>query len=296
MDKSIVLGVDIGGSHITAALVNLKTRELLPASAVREFVNSRASASEIIEGWTKVMHQAFQAFPVSCKKLGIAMPGPFDYEEGISLMKNQDKYDALYGLNIKEILAENLQINKSHLHFINDAECFLKGEVFGGAAQGCKSAVGLTLGTGLGSSIYGNGTVADADLWSAPFLDSIAEEYLSTRWFTKRYASLTSTCISNVKELMDMESSGPVRQQIFREFGRNLALFLNRHLQDLQPEVIVLGGNISKAFDLFKGELTSHLAGGFSQTAVHTSRLGEDASLIGAASAWHTMEAEAIKW
>ncbi len=295
MENSIVLGVDIGGSHITAALVNLETRELVQQSSVRESVNSKASASEIIEGWTKVIQQAFQAFPVSCKRLGIAMPGPFDYEEGISLMKNQEKYDALYGLNIKEILAENLQIDKSHIHFVNDAECFLKGEVFGGAAQGCKSAVGLTLGTGLGSSKYSKGTVADADLWCAPFLDSIAEEYLSTRWFTKRYAELTSACINNVKELIDLPLSGCIRQQIFREFGQNLALFLNKYMQGNRPEVIVIGGNISKAFDLFKDELKDHLSETFSKTLVHTTKLGEDAALIGAASSWHAIEAEIVK-
>ena len=66
---------------------------------------------------------------------------------------------------------------------MNDASCFLKGEVFGGAAKGYNHVIGITLGTGLGSATFKNGVVYDGDLYYTPFKESTAEDYLSTRWF-----------------------------------------------------------------------------------------------------------------
>ncbi len=73
------------------------------------------------------------------------MPGPVDYERGICYIKDQGKYDQLYGLNIKDLLAARLGIPPDHIRMMNDALCFLKGEIAGGAIKGCKSALGLTL-------------------------------------------------------------------------------------------------------------------------------------------------------
>jgi glucokinase len=291
---TLVLGIDIGGSHITAALVSLESKTLIRDSQVRAFVNSKGTAEEIIEVWTDVIQNVYEAFPVADKKLGIAMPGPFDYKEGISLMLHQDKYDALYGMNIKGILSQRLHIDQSAVLFMNDAECFLKGEVFNGAARGVQRAVGLTIGTGLGSSRFRNGTVEDANLWCTPFLEGIAEDYLSSRWFVKRFAALTSIQVNNVKEIVEQDVPGPVLETIFGEFGRNLALFLNESLSAEQPEAIILGGNIANAFHLFEYELRKHLSGSLLQSSLQQTHLGEDACLIGAASAWKKTEPKNI--
>ena len=68
-------------------------------------------------------------------KIGIAMPGPFDYENGICYIKGLDKYESLFNLNVKEMLAQQLNIERSDIYMMNDASCFLKGEVFGGVAK-----------------------------------------------------------------------------------------------------------------------------------------------------------------
>jgi glucokinase len=211
------------------------------------------------------------------------MPGPFDYEKGISLIKDQNKYNSLYQLNIKEMLADVIGLKGTDLMFINDAACFLKGELFSGAACGASRAIGLTLGTGLGSAKSINGEVEDANLWCSPFLDGIAEEYLSTKWFIKRYFTLTGKSVKDVRELTGIDSQA-IKEQIFNEFGRNLALFLNSFIEQEQPEVIILGGNITNAYDLFSAELNKnlhHFSDSVRQTAI-----GEDACLIGAASSW----------
>lgn len=284
MDNQLVLGVDIGGSHITATLVNLKTGYVIKNSQVREVVNSKGTATDIISQWSNIINTAFGQIDLSERKVGIAMPGPFDYIEGIAWMKDQDKYDSLYGLNIKELLADKLKIDKENIRFLNDAESFLSGETFSGAAKGCSRAIGLTLGTGLGSARFTNGTVEDANLWCASFLDSIAEEYLSTRWFVKKYYELTGKKIDGVKELTLLNDENTL--EIFGAFGINLGLFLSNVIVKDKPEIIVLGGNISNAYELFKADLHRSLIGLPVIPTIQRSVLGEVACLIGAASCW----------
>jgi len=284
MEKPVALGVDIGGSHITAALVNLETRTIIQNSIKRSAVDSQESKETILAAWCEVIIKAFKKSTVNTKLIGIAMPGPFDYEKGISLIKDQDKFKALYGVNIKEELSDRLGIETANIHFINDAAGFLQGEVFGGAARGNANALGLTLGTGLGSSYSEGGTAKDADLWNSPFLNGIAEDYLSTRWFVKRYHQLSNNTIVGVKELIDLMSTDHLATRVFMEFGYNLAQFLIPAIKKYNADVVILGGNISRAFAAFSPELIATLKGNDIQADVKVTKLKEHAALIGSAS------------
>jgi glucokinase len=227
---------------------------------------------------------------VTDKKIGIAMPGPFDYEVGIALMKGQDKFDDLYGSNVKEMLAVSLDIDAANILLVNDAECFLRGEVFSGAAKDFNKSIGLTLGTGLGSSICDRGIIRDADLWCSLFKDGIAEDYLSTRWFIKQYKMLTGEQATDVKDIVERSASNPAVKQIFQEFGKNLALFLNDFIWKNKPEVVVIGGNIAKAWELFSASMNQHLLTTPAMAVIRKAVLGEEAQLIGAASCWYKNE------
>jgi glucokinase len=282
-----VLGVDIGGSHITAALVDLDARCVVEGSGKRKLVNSRADADEILSSWCEVINNVFTECTAAHKKLGIAMPGPFDYEEGISLIKDQDKFNALYKRNIKNALAERLHIDSAGIRFMNDASCFLQGEVFGGAACSYNNVLGLTLGTGLGSAVCKDGVAEDADLWNSPFREGIAEDYLSTRWFVGRYHELTGRQVSGVKELIEAEGASALLEQVFLEFSDNLAMFLIPQIKNFDAEAVVFGGNISNAFSQFQPSLQAKLAEEKINVAVKRAVLNEDASLLGAASCWH---------
>lgn len=282
------MGADIGGSHITVGMVNLTERRLVSPTCVRKQVNSHAGAEEIISIWSSAMLDLYKKDNVAPGKIGIAIPGPFDYEIGISLIKGQDKYDALYGLNIKDLLSEKLGIKPSDINLINDAGCFLQGEAFGGAAYGFDDAIGVMLGTGLGTAKYHNKVSVDADLWCSPFNDGIAEDYLSTRWFIKRYKEIANKTILNVKELSDRANTDAHARQVFDEFGRNLGKFLNKFINDEKPQVLVCGGNISNAFDLFGTALTSQLLLQQNNVVVKKVCLGEESALIGAASSWNS--------
>ncbi|PSL44863.1 glucokinase [Chitinophaga niastensis] len=290
MKSSTALGIDIGGSHITAALVNLGTRTIIAGSWNRTRINSQGEATAIIDAWAAVISSVFATAPAGIKHIGIGMPGPFNYEEGISLMKDQHKYDALYNLNVKTLLAAKLGIEPEQIRFINDAGCFLQGEVFSGAGRNYGRVIGLTLGTGLGSASYHDGVAHDANRWCAPFKDGIAEDYLSTRWFVNRYHELSGEAIPDVKALTERISVDDRIQQIFNEFAINLAAFLTDFVHAERPEAIVIGGNIANASELFFPLLKTTLEQQHIQIPIFTATLGETAAIIGAASLWHSLQ------
>jgi glucokinase len=247
MTNSVALGVDIGGSHITAALVDLQNHKIIPLSLTRKHINSKGTAAEIIHDWADVINECSAGLPGLSKKIGIAMPGPFNYKEGISLIRNLDKYEALYDLNVKKLLATELEIDVQNISLMNDASCFLKGEIFGGAAIECNNVIGITLGTGLGSARFHDGEIFDGDLYYLPFKDGTAEDYLSSRWFLKRYKELTGITVKNVKELRERIPADPCITSLFAEFGNNLGDVLLHYIQRHTCETIIIGGNIINA-------------------------------------------------
>lgn len=279
MNNQYACGVDIGGSHITAALIDCTSYHVVTNTIIRERIDSKASATQIIGDWAA----ALQPLLNDQMRLGIAMPGPFDYEEGVSLMKGQDKYDALYRLNVKALLSEVLHIEKKSIHLSNDASCFLKGEVAGGVLKGVQHAIGITLGTGLGTAVFHAPDARDANLWNSPFRDSIAEDYLSARWCTARYRELTGNLAKDVQELAVLVASGDIlAQQVFHEFGENLGVFLVDFITVESAEGVVLGGNVAKAMPLFMPAVERVLTAAGITLPVQQSVLGENAALVGA--------------
>ncbi|TCC96505.1 ROK family protein [Pedobacter hiemivivus] len=286
MKNPIVLGVDIGGSHITAALVDLAAGTLIKDSFQRKQVNSGDSAGAIFDNWCNVIQGSFGVGNISEKRIGIAIPGPFEYDDGISFIKDQDKFKSLYNVNVKHELAARLNIKTDNIRFINDAAGFLKGEAFGGAAQGYDKAIGLTLGTGLGSAFFEDGVTEDAALWKSTFKDGIAEDYLATGWFVKRYFELTGRTIRGVKELNRSECFEQPERQIFEEFGNNLGLFIKGLLVERPGNLLVLGGNIVNAHECFMPYLELYLKKENCCPEIKIAELKEDAALIGAGSCW----------
>lgn len=284
MSNSLIAAADIGGSHITVAVVDIDNATLIEHTWIRRNVDSNADAQKVLSSWADAFRGSFKKLDILPGSIGVAMPGPFDYETGISLIKDQCKYDALYGLNVKQLLAEELDIEKEKIVFTNDAACFLQGELSGGVAKGFSKVLGLTLGTGLGAARSMNGIAVDANLWCTPFKEGIAEDYLSNRWFLKRYFELSGSEVGNVFQLSEMAMDNPNAAQVFREFGHNLGCFLLPLILEEHIELVVLGGNISRALPLFSQELNAVIQSDKLSVSVQQSLLGENASLVGAAS------------
>jgi glucokinase len=283
MDSSFALGVDIGGSHIVAALVNTETGVVLPETQYRSFVNSAGNANEIIDNWAAAIRQSWALAGVSSSLVGIAMPGPFDYENGICLIAKQEKYQALYGMNIKILLAEKLGLQPMEVRFINDASSFLKGELIAGSLKGLDNAVGITLGTGLGSAYYTNNELADAELWRMPFKAGIAEDYLSTRWFINEYEYRYHKVIKGVKEVTETTVEKNEAVALFDNFAANLADFVMLLNTRMNCNNVVIGGNITKAASYFWDDTCRLLEKNNCPAKLSVAKLGEMAAIIGAA-------------
>lgn len=291
-DKYII-GADIGGTHITAAVINLTNKTIIESTRTRLSVDCNGTPAEILGVWADGLKYTLKNFSEPVGMIAIAMPGPFDYKSGISYIRGLGKYESIYGLNIKQYLANELNVEPDAILFRNDAEAFLHGEVFAGAGLGFKKVIGITLGTGLGSAKSVNGVTEDVNRGSSKFGNTIADDYMSTRWFVRRYQELTGKAIANVKELTLVYDSDNHVQYIFKEFTDNLTLFLKDFINDEKPELIVIGGNIAKASRLFLPALKLQLAAYFGEIAIKIAELGEDSSLMGAAAAFDGIQQSA---
>lgn len=275
-----LIGVDIGGSHISAARVEWDGKSVQIQDFFEADVDTFGTAEEIIADWSQVIRRSIGND--SDPKIGIAMPGPYDYPNGISLIKDQGKMKSLYGISVKNLLGESLEIPISSIAFTNDAEAFLSGESLAGAGRGFQNLIGLTLGTGLGSAIKIHEVVKDAKLWTAPFRDGIAEDYLGTAWFKEYTFQKSGIEISGAKDLLSDEFDQELASQVFSEFGKTLGEFLSFYVIRLQCNGVVLGGKIARAADRFLPETTAYLDKLEYPLEIRISELEEKAALIGA--------------
>ncbi len=280
-NEEYVITADIGGSHITSGICNIQTHEILHKSISRFAVMCNSSAENILSTWIKSFKETREQVDVKISGLTIAMPGPFDYANGVSYIKGVNKYDALYGIDVRQYFADNLNLNPSQIRFRNDAEAILAGEVLSGAGSGdgVGSVLGLTLGTGFGSAYFCADTSRDLNLYCIPYKNSIADDFFSTRWFLKRYIDLTGSPITGVREMVEIEKSHEIVTGIFHEFAENLSEFMEEHLNTLKPDLLILGGNIAKSARHFLPKMKKLLPA----TSIKIAQLGEHAALVGAA-------------
>jgi len=293
MNRNLAIGADIGGSHITSAAIDLTTGLILKETITEQAVNNQASAGTIIGLWASTLSSTLSRVPAgSVRGIGFAMPGPFDYVKGICYIKGVAKYENLYGFNISDAIASSLDVSDNFLiRFMNDASSFAVGEAWAGSAKDYSRSLSITLGTGFGSAFIENKIpIVDGPLvpkigcvYHLPYRDGIADDYFSTRGLLGRYKKLTGKDLSGVKELAALAGTDTVVNELFRDFGDNLGKFLAPWLKGFDAEILVIGGNISHAYNLFGSHFENSLREQNCNSEVALSRLKEDAALIGSA-------------
>lgn len=289
--KKLSIGVDIGGTHITCAAVEMPEGRLLEKTLSRESYDHHATAEVILRAWAAALNPTIaKTDEKRLSGIGFAIPGPFDYRNGVSKM--QHKFPNLYNIHIPSALNPLLATERDlPMRFLNDATSFAIGEAWIGKGRGFQKVVVITLGTGFGSAFIENGVpvVERADvpkegcLWHLPYRDGIADNYFSTGWFVREYQKTSGQTVSGVKELMDKAGSDDTVKGLFAQFGRNLAECLAAPLQTFGAEILIIGGNISHALPLFGGFFQEDLKKAGASTAVAASRLQEHAALAGSA-------------
>jgi glucokinase len=284
--QQLIAGVDIGGTHITVGLVDTEKGELLPNTIVRAHIDPSLGKDEIIGAWCDAVRKSFTAIDVPATRIGIAMPGPFDYDNGISYITGLHKYESLYGVNVKEMMADVLDIDATDILMLNDASAFLFGELSCGAGKGYENLVGITLGTGLGSASYFDNKLHEGDLWSMPFKDARAEDHVCARWLVSAYEYFAEEKVDGVKEIAERFNSDDHAKKVFGMFGRNLAETLIKRYKEQSPELVVIGGNISKAWNCFIPTVRHVFELNNIDFELKPAILGEEAALIGGACLW----------
>ena len=285
--NSCVLAYDVGGSHISAAVCFAGDFQLGPVT--KAGLPDQQSSDAFFDVLHALGIKAADGVgaPVGAE---IAMPGPFDYAEGISWM--QHKFQYLYGINLGQAVAKRFGWQPSQVRFLNDAAAYLWGEVGAGAARDVPRAVGIALGTGVGSAFAVNGRVVTdgrgvppgGEIWNIPYEGGIVEDLISTRALQQSYTKRTGK-EREVASIAHYAAGGEVAAaDVFTEFGTHLGQAIRHLMSEFSPDVVVLGGGISRSAFLFLPAAMNELKGLNIQLRV--SKLGDDAPLVGAGVAW----------
>lgn len=287
----ISIGVDIGGSHICCAAVDIAQHKLIPQTASEVKINNQGSAEEILNGWAKAIEETIQKVKGDILGIGFAMPGPFNYAKGIALFERVQKYESLYGISITDELNRRLSVQLP-LRYLNDASAFAIAEAWMGVGKNFKRLLALTLGTGFGSAFVKDSIpVLEGDtvprlgcLYHIPYEDGIADDPFSTRWFVNNYMKETGKSPDGVKAIADEARNGDrFAKGLFEMYGTKLGNFLPPWLKKFSADGIVLGGNVSGAFDLFGPFMKAAMHEGGVDIPVAISTLKEEAAILGSA-------------
>lgn len=288
MELTHVLGYDIGGSHVTAGIVDCG---LLSVSCVNSCaLDSDAPANSILAALHALGESAIaeaMRFGAHPSAIALAVPGPFDYEHGISLLRH--KYTSLYKMNLQRELGIRFCMDDRMIVFINDAQAFLLGENHAGAAKDISRCIGLTLGTGIGSAFSIGGEIVASghavppggEIYCLPWEGGTVEDTISTRAIQERYRQLSGRN-KTVKDICLVAPDDSNAMLVMQEFGRSLGLVIRDCCMAFCPEAIVLGGGISRSFQLFLAGANTSVGHG-SDHLLRVCKLFNDAPLVGSA-------------
>lgn len=291
-----LLTVDVGGSHVSAALCALDDLRVL------QLTSAPLTGICSFDGFVDLIYLLGREVigpPRRVAGVSLAVPGPFDCQAGISLMKH--KLEWLYERDLRGALAARFGWNPCQIRFLNDASAFLLGEVHAGSARGASRAAGLTLGTGIGSAFSidghcvteGRGVPPQGEIWNYPYRGATVEDLISTRAVKADYAALTGRDV-DVQDIASAVSSGDAHaRQVFEKLGCNLGQMIRDVIAPFEPEVVVIGGGISRSAQLFLPSARTHV----DDLDLHIvpSVLFDQAQLIGAAAYWHVDFLDASK-
>ena len=279
-DAGSVVALDLGGTHVSAATVDVSSATVLSATRRRAELAAGADREELLDC---ISGAATTARSGQVEAAGVAVPGPFDYVRGICLLEH--KLEALYRVDLRAELASALSLQPENVRFLNDAEAFLLGEWWAGAARGHARALGITIGTGLGSAFLEQGSIVRAgagvprggELYRVPFHNAPVEQRVSRGAILTRYGDTRV----DVAEIAQRARDGERRaREAFDALSADLADFLRPWLTAFTPSCLVIGGSIARSWDLLEAGLDSLRA---DVAVVMPAEHIDDAALLGAA-------------
>ncbi|PTS93894.1 ROK family protein [Flavobacterium sp. HMWF030] len=295
MEKRFAIAMDVGGSHITSAIVDLIEMKVFEESLFKVSFDSNLPTAEVMDFWENAIRTLLEKSEVGkLSGIALAVPGPFDYDDGTCWIKDQDKYENFYGLNIKDLLRERFDFDLDFpIVFENDATSFGKGEVYKNMENLPKNVMAITLGTGLGACFIENGKIVstgvtvptNGEIWDLPYKNGIAEDAVSLRGLLSNYENLSGIQANNGLELYILAINGDKKAlEAFHLFGEDLAEIVLPWLNSFNANMLVIGGKIANAGDLFLNSFREKAKQSGIEIELILSTNNETTALLGAAS------------
>lgn len=276
------LGIDIGGTNIRSVVIQDgifgEVKKIKTPNSYDDLLNA---LSEIINESVGSRKQT---------RVGIGLPGRTDPEKPIWV-------PTLPFLNQSNLVADLKMRADIRVTLINDAQAALVGEANYGAAKGCRNAILVTLGTGIGGGVLidgkiyvgHHGTAGSFGWLMAPVrLHPNPEHGPWERWSSGRTFSIIARGLEvSVEEILS-DKSGPnsVLRDALVDFSTRIGKGLGSLASIFDPQIILVSGGLVDSWSLLK----TGVAEGFAQTAspsvrdtqIKVAALGSESGAIGA--------------
>ena len=259
MEKVYIL-LDIGGTQIKGGLADENGNMIEEITSID--AHAKDSKDIILNNMATFIQQLKQKREgAEVMGIGMAFPGPFDYENGICLLDGLDKYESIYGVSIeKEMKSRINNIDNVKFYFLHDIESFAIGESWMGEAKEDNKILCLCIGTGTGTAFVGdkmilkeakNGVPLNGWLYETPYKESKIDDYLSVRGLARISKAVIGTELDG-KSLYDLcKENDKKALDVYRRFGQDLVACILPFVDAFHPDAIVFGGQISKSFEYF---------------------------------------------
>lgn len=308
------LGIDLGGTNIAAGVVNEKY-EIVGRGKMK--TNANRAAELIVDDMAEAARMAVKDAGLELKDIasvGVGSPGSVNPHTGVIATSNNLGFSNLpMGAMLKERLGFDCYLE-------NDASAAAYGEFIAGAGKGTENFVAITLGTGVGGGIiidgklFSGANLAGGELGHTVIVMDGAPCTCGRKGCWEAYASATglinltkASMQSNPESAMWQLADGKLenvngrtafdamRQKdeagtaVVDLYIRYVACGLINTINTFQPEIICIGGGISKEGDTLLLPIQKLVEEGrFSknvekQSEVKIAQLGNDAGIIGAA-------------
>ena len=287
------VGIDLGGTKIEGIVLDESGRELFR----KRIETQKEHGYRHILQRTQTLYRALvETFGNEPHTFGMGTPGAISPRTG--LLKNSNTLC----LNGQPLKADLEQLLGRKFQIENDANCFALAEALRGAGKGKALVFGVILGTGCGGGIVYKGELikgpqAIAGEWGHMSINpegpvcycgqrGCIETYISGSGVEARYAERYGEKQSFIGITEGYDRREPkaveVMQAFFRNFGRSMANLIDV----LDPDIVVLGGGVSKFGAIYFEGVTEVARFVFSdslETPIVKHQLGDSAGVIGAA-------------
>lgn len=247
MASEAIVGIDLGGTNVRAGRVLEGEIERLASRRISADAPEERVLEEIFESVDRV-------WDGSVGGIGCGVPSLVDVDRGI--VYSVENIPSWREVALKERLEERYGVDA----FINnDANAFAVGELHFGKARGYRDVVAMTIGTGLGAGIVIDGRLHSGsncgagEIGAMPRRRRQIEHYCSGAFFQREAGEPGDRTFARA------ERGDPEALRLFHRFGVELGHAVLVALYAYDPELVVLGGSISKAYRFFEEGLRERL-------------------------------------